>query len=457
MQLQVLTDAPPVAEYSTAENSTAVTTVIAADPDGGAQLTYSIAGGADAALFNINASTGVLTFNNAPDFENPADTGSDNVYDVTVQVSDGSLTNTQAIAVTVTNVNDAPVLTAPLFASPVSENTPTAIAGISVSDADAGTDAISVSFGVSHGTLAISGSGLTIDGNETASLSVTGTVADINAALAGSLIYTSVAGFHNDSDTIAITVDDLSHNGSGGAATATGSVIVTVNNVAPTIDNATLSAIDEDVVSGSNAGNSISSIFSGKFHDTAGATLTAIAIASNSANASTEGTWQYSTNGGSNWFDVSTVSGTSTLVLAASSLLRFAPAGDYNGTPTALSVYGLDDTYSGGVTSDATRQLFNPATSGSSGPVSASTATVGITITPVNDAPVLNANGASLSYSEDQSPAAIAPSIAVSDVDNTNPPARPLPSPVILRPARTCSASRTRTTSPAATIPERAC
>jgi len=49
-----------------------------------------------------------LSFQNAPDFEAPADAGTNNVYDVTVQVSDGTYTATQAIAVTVTNVNEVP-------------------------------------------------------------------------------------------------------------------------------------------------------------------------------------------------------------------------------------------------------------------------------------------------------------------------------------------------------------
>ena len=75
-------------------------------------FTYSIVGGADAAPFTINATTGVLTFVCAPNFEAPTDAGGNNVYDVTVQVSDGTLTDTQAIAVTVTNVNEnAPVIT----------------------------------------------------------------------------------------------------------------------------------------------------------------------------------------------------------------------------------------------------------------------------------------------------------------------------------------------------------
>ena len=69
-----------------------MTTVTATDVDAGATLTYSIIGGADAAKFTINATTGVLTFVSAPDFEAPADAGANNVYDVTVQVSDGTLT-----------------------------------------------------------------------------------------------------------------------------------------------------------------------------------------------------------------------------------------------------------------------------------------------------------------------------------------------------------------------------
>src|SRR4029077_3007831 len=45
-------------------------------------------------------------------YEAPADADHDNVYEVVVQVSDGAGgTATQAIAVTVTDVNDAPVIT----------------------------------------------------------------------------------------------------------------------------------------------------------------------------------------------------------------------------------------------------------------------------------------------------------------------------------------------------------
>ena len=80
------------ATANVAENTTAVMTVAATDADLPAQtLSYSISGGADAARFTINAATGVLSFASAPDYENPADAGADNVYDVIVQASDGTL------------------------------------------------------------------------------------------------------------------------------------------------------------------------------------------------------------------------------------------------------------------------------------------------------------------------------------------------------------------------------
>ena len=101
------------ASIDQAENTTFVTTVTASDADTlAADLTYSLSGN-DAGLFNIS-STGELRFNTAPDYESPADTGGNNVYDVTVQVSDGVRADSQNLAVNVTDaaeVNpDAPVL-----------------------------------------------------------------------------------------------------------------------------------------------------------------------------------------------------------------------------------------------------------------------------------------------------------------------------------------------------------
>lgn len=73
--------------------------------------TYSIAGGADSALFNIDSLSGILSFKSSPNFENPLDQGKNNVYDVTIRVTDGSLFDTQSVAVHVVDVNEAPTMT----------------------------------------------------------------------------------------------------------------------------------------------------------------------------------------------------------------------------------------------------------------------------------------------------------------------------------------------------------
>ena len=91
------------ASISVPENQTAVTNVQAEDPDGD-PLTYTLAGGADAHAFTIEPSSGVLTFATIPDFETPVDADGDNVYLVTVSVTDGRAAgDTQELSVQVTN------------------------------------------------------------------------------------------------------------------------------------------------------------------------------------------------------------------------------------------------------------------------------------------------------------------------------------------------------------------
>ena len=100
------------AAISIPENTAAVTQVTATDPNAAQTLAFAITGGADAAKFQIDPASGVLSFVTAPNFEAPSDAGANNVYDVIVQVSDGFHFDTQALAVTVTNVNEAPVVAA---------------------------------------------------------------------------------------------------------------------------------------------------------------------------------------------------------------------------------------------------------------------------------------------------------------------------------------------------------
>ena len=76
-------------------------TATAADADGNA-LTFSIAGGADAARFAMS-SAGALSFASPPDFEAPADADGNNSYLVQLAANDGSATATLDLTVTVGN------------------------------------------------------------------------------------------------------------------------------------------------------------------------------------------------------------------------------------------------------------------------------------------------------------------------------------------------------------------
>ncbi|TFU06302.1 hypothetical protein EUV02_04700 [Polymorphobacter arshaanensis] len=109
-----IADAAPVfasaASFAIAENGTAVGSVAATDPDGLGAISYSISGGADAALFVLDASTGALAFAAAPNFELPGDAGGNNVYDVIVTANDGSQSTDQALAISVTNIVEVPTM-----------------------------------------------------------------------------------------------------------------------------------------------------------------------------------------------------------------------------------------------------------------------------------------------------------------------------------------------------------
>ena len=106
----ILANDPPVftsdANVTIPENTTPVTTVTAVDPDGD-DLSYRISGGDDQALFAINNISGALVFFSAPDFEAPADADGNNVYQLLVAVSDGTVESTQVLSVNVTDVDEA--------------------------------------------------------------------------------------------------------------------------------------------------------------------------------------------------------------------------------------------------------------------------------------------------------------------------------------------------------------
>jgi Ca2+-binding RTX toxin-like protein len=116
------------------ENTQAVGTVAASDPDAVDSIVYSLEPGAlDNALFSLDAATGALSFASAAG----ADFEADASYTVRVRVADAgnpALATVSDITVTVNDVNEAPVLTTTALS--VNENSQ-AVGTVAASDPDA--------------------------------------------------------------------------------------------------------------------------------------------------------------------------------------------------------------------------------------------------------------------------------------------------------------------------------
>ncbi len=207
------------------------------------------------------------------------------------------------------------------------------------------------------------------------------------------------------------------------AATDIATITVTPANDAPLLGSASLAAIDEDTAS--NDGATLSSLFSGKFSDVdAGSSLSGIAVVGNAASALSEGTWQYSTNGGSDWFPIGAVGDDSTaLALSVASRVRFVPVTDYNGTPTSLVVRGVDDSYAGGFSSTGageTRITLDTSARGDATAIAASVANISTSVSAENDPPEVSVTGAPLDYTENDPATAVDPGLTVVDVDDAS-------------------------------------
>ena len=120
----VITNNSSSATYaiSQAENISSVVTYAATDVDAGTTLTFSLSG-TDAADFTIGSASGVVAFAANPDFEAPADSDANNIYIFVVTVSDGALTDTQTVTLTITDVNETSVAQRPTLSAPAAKGT----------------------------------------------------------------------------------------------------------------------------------------------------------------------------------------------------------------------------------------------------------------------------------------------------------------------------------------------
>ena len=105
----------------------------ARDPEGDV-LTWSLEG-EDRDDFTLAGPT--LTLTGTPDFESPADRNRDNVYHITLRLSDGSLSQTHDITIWVSDVDEPPTITGPTSID-VMENSSDAVATYVATDPEGG-------------------------------------------------------------------------------------------------------------------------------------------------------------------------------------------------------------------------------------------------------------------------------------------------------------------------------
>ncbi|MBL0135861.1 MAG: cadherin repeat domain-containing protein, partial [Chitinophagaceae bacterium] len=163
INLTNVNEAPIIANqsFTVAENSlngTSVGSVVASDPDAGQILTYSILSGNTSSAFAINATTGAITVANstAINFEtNP-------FFTLVIKVQDngtGLLSSQANITITLTDVNDSPIIANQFFTIAENSVNGTAVGTVVASDPDAGQIlAYSILSGNTSGAFAINAS-----------------------------------------------------------------------------------------------------------------------------------------------------------------------------------------------------------------------------------------------------------------------------------------------------------
>ena len=320
-------------------------------------------------LTAFNTTTGAFTYTPTGDF-NGTDT-----FTYTVTDANGD-TKTATVTITVNAVNDTPTVAAPA-SIPVTEDVASPVTGISFADVDAGVAAVTVTLSVPSGTLAaVTGGSVTVAGSGSGTLTLTGTVANINSFIAASNVAFTTAPNATVNVTLTATINDQGNTGIDPGLTGT----ATTEQASTTITLA-VTAVDDLPVAAA---------------DTISATEDGGAVTGSLAGNDTP-----SGDGGNVWALGSTLPTKGSVVITATGGYTYTPAANQNGSDTFT--YTLTD---------------------ADGDVS--TATVTVNITAVNNAPVLDLDGSgagtgyAVTYTENGTAVAIADvDIAITDVDST--------------------------------------
>jgi hypothetical protein len=397
------------ATVSIHEGDTAVTTVHATDADS-SSLTYSIVGGADQAFFDIDPLTGALSFRTAPNGSVKADADQNNVYEVSVSASDGNTADTQDLSVTVQPYNKPPVNTLPASYD-VSQNTTLPINGVAVTDADAGSNTVTVDLDVQHGVLYVLNnvsnglnSSQIVYSNSNGHVQLTGTLAQINTTLStdGGLLYRPTTNFVGN-DTLTMTSDDggnsgVAHTPAQTSDTDTSVIHVAAADIAPSLTTSSGTASYTENASGVvvDPGLNLSDV------DTATFTTATVQITGNYV--STEDVLDFTPPSGITGITGSWNASTGTLTLTG------------NATPSDYQTALRSVTYRN--TSDNPGTANRTVSFSISDSSSTALASRDVLVTAVDDTPTMSGTtGSSMQYTENDASTVVDPGVTLTDVD----------------------------------------
>jgi hypothetical protein len=314
-----------------------------------------------------------------------------------------AMTASAQVSIDINALNDAPSVNITQTSYLADEQTPLSLqgTGLSIADPDAATSTVQLSLSVGTGTLSVTAgsSGVAVANSGIHSITLTGTVAQINALLDGSANGTLTYLDERDAptpDTLVLSMDDLANGGSGGAMTASAQVTIDINalNDAPSVSIIRTSYLTDEQTPLPLQGTGLSiadpdaststvqltlSVGAGTLSGTAGASGVAIA------------------NSGTHSI---TLTGT---VAQINALLDGSAAG-------TISYLNDSDT----PTPDTLVLSMDDLANGRTGGALSANAQTAINITPIDDAPVITTNSLTIGRG-----GTATPDLAITDVDTS--------------------------------------
>jgi len=344
-------------------------------------------------------------------YSNSSDNPSTATRTIQFTVNDGaSDSNVISTTVTVTAVNDAPIISDTSGSYNVNEQTNLTLSGtgISVADVDAGTGNLQVTLAVGEGVISanVGSTGATVvSGSGTGSLVLSGTITQLNNLLAGlnssSIIYNNGSDTPSASTALTMSINDLGNTGIGGALSNSiiRSINITAINDAPTIidTSGSYSVTEQTNLVLSGTGISIADVDAG--NGNLQVTLT-VGEGAMTANIGSTGATIVSGSGSGSLVLSGTITQLNNLLAGLNSgSITFNNGSD---TPSASTVLTLT--------------VNDQGNTGAGGALS-NTITRTINQIPVNDAPVLT-GPSTITYTENDAATVINNTIALQDVDS---------------------------------------